>query len=54
MEWYEHPNNNKPVMLDIDGKGYNVNSIHQNLLNTHIYDAYTVYNKIRPARWQSR
>ena len=49
MEWYEYPNNNRPVMLDLGGKGYNVNSIHPNLLNTRIADAYMTYNPvIRP------
>jgi len=49
MEWYEYPNNNRPVMLDIDEKGYNLNSIHPNLLNTRVADAYMVYNQaIRP------
>ena len=46
MEWYEHPNNNCPVMLDLDEKGYNVNSIHPNLLNTRIADAYMTYNPV--------
>lgn len=49
MEWYEYPNNNRPVMLDIDERGYNLNSIHPNLLNTRVADAYMVYNQaIRP------
>jgi hypothetical protein len=51
MEWYEYPNNNRPVMLDLDEKGYNVNSIHPNLLNTRVADAYMTYNPvIRPAQ----
>lgn len=36
-------------MLDIEEKGYNLNSVHPNLLGTRISDAYMVYNPvIRP------
>ena len=49
MEWYKYPNNNRPVMLDIDGRGYNLNSIHPDLLNRDTQNAYMVYNTaIRP------